>query len=477
MTDQEHEQTDDDAPLSGALTTAQQQPRQNQVVRQDFSGTSIAMGNAATEALVASARAMTEARWIMAMRNLRNMYDVRSGILEECKRPGFAEVATYARPVGREKDDKTGEWRDVYAEGLSIRFAEVAMRRMGNMQCKATTVFDDARCRVITVFAVDYETNATWEMDLTIPKTVERKNLKKGQQALGERRNSRGDRVFIVEATDAEVKLTAAAEISKAARTCILRLVPGEIQDEAFEACKKIQSDKSAKDPKAGVKRMLDAFADLGVRPSEIEQWLGHTIESGNRDEFMQLSKISSGIREGELVWPDVLAARIADLAERAKNKAPASPAAPAAVTAASPTPEAKPEPSKPAAAPPPPPPAAQPAAAAAATATPVAAPAGNGGAKASAGKGTAALKGALRQTAPAVAPAAPAKPTEDPREAEPGWMSGKPPLEIPPGTPPPEEGQEYRGCVKCNALLEVPIAEPPGTKCYACTAAERDAD
>ncbi len=299
----------DDEPR-GALTTGAA-VRSNQIARQGFSESSLAMGNAATEALVASARAMTEALWIMAMRNPRNLLDVRQEILDECKRPGFAEVATYARPVGREKDEATGEWKEAFAEGLSIRFAEVAMRRMRNMQCKATTVYDDARSRVITVYAVDYETNATWETDITVPKTVERRKLKKGQRAIGERTNSYGDRVFIVEATDSEVAVKAAAEISKASRTAILRLIPGEIQDEAFELCKKIAADRSAKDPKAAIKRMLDAFAELGVKPSEIQQWLGKPVETVTRDELMQLSRISSGIREGEISWPDVLSERI----------------------------------------------------------------------------------------------------------------------------------------------------------------------
>src|SRR5262252_7824452 len=280
----------------GALTTS---VRSNQIARTGFSETSLAMGNSATEALVASARAMTEARWIMAMRNPRNILDVRQEILDECKRPGFAEVATYARPVGRERIDedgdprgKKGEWVEVYAEGLSIRFAEVAMRRMRNMQCKATVIYDDARQRVITVYAVDYESNATWETDITVPKTVERKKLKKGQRPLGERLNSYGDRVFIVEATDSEVAVKAAAEISKASRTAILRLIPGEIQDEAHELCKTIAANKAAKDPRAAIKRMLDSFAELAVKPSEIEAWLGHKIEAGTREEFLQLSKI-----------------------------------------------------------------------------------------------------------------------------------------------------------------------------------------
>lgn len=419
----------DDGPR-GALTTGN--VRSNQTVRQGFSESSLAMGNAQTDALVAASRAQTEARWIMAMRHPRNLHDVRNLILGECKRPGFADVATYSRPVGKEQNDK-GEWVDVFADGLSIRFAEVAMRCMGNMQCKATVLYDDDRARMITVFAVDYETNATWDIDITVPKTVERKKLKRGQKPIGERVNSYGDRVYIVVASDQEVATKAAAEISKASRTAILRLVPGEIQDEAFDLCRQIAADKQAKDPKATLKRMLDAFAELGVRPSEIEQWLGHRIETGSREEFLLLSRIISSIRENELTWPDALAERLAELAEATKRST--APAAPAAAPPADPASTGATTPARSA----------------------PAAPAPSGGGSSSSGKGTEALKAAVRRGAPAAtAPRAPA-------------------VDLPPGTPPPAAGQEYRGCSKCGVVIEVPIADPPGGKCYACSAGERD--
>lgn len=458
--DQDRDDRDEDAPPRGALTAPAPAPRANQIARQGFSENSLAMGSAQTDALVAASRAMTEARWIMAMRNPRNLLDVRQTILGECKRPGFADVATYARPVGRAHDEKTDTWVDTFAEGLSIRFAEVAMRCMGNMQCKATTIYDDERSRMITVSAVDYETNATWDIDITIPKTVERKKLKRGQKPLGGRVNSSGNRVFIVEATDGEVATKAAAEISKASRTAILRLVPGEIQDEAFDLCRRISSDKAAKDPKAAIKRMLDAFAEIAVKPSEIATWLGKPIEAGTRDEFVQLSKISSGIREGDLLWADVISDRIAERAEAAK-RAPAAPAMRAEADPASSTVAAPAAAVAPAVDPVP-----QPAAP-----TAPAKPAASRTLRSPAGKGTEALKGALRKP----------EPKPDQRDDEPSWMSGeaepaKPGLDLQ-GLPPVEAGYEYRGCARCNAVIEVLVSDPPGGKCYACTAAERDAD
>lgn len=447
----EDDNTDTPDPR-GALTAPS---RAGQMTRQDFSGTSLAVTNAATEALVAQSRAMTEARWIMAMRAPRQMDMVRQDIMSECRVPGFAEVATYSRPCGREQLEedgprgKRGEWVEVFAEGLSIRAAEVMMRCMGNMQCKATTLYDDARTRMITVSAVDYQTNATWDIDLTIPKTVERKRLKKGQKPLGERVNSYGDRVFIVEATDQDVATKAAAEISKASRTCILRLVPGQLQDEAFVLCQKIAADKNAKDPNAARRGMLDAFASVGVRPPALEQWLGHELDTMSPAERDQLIQIGKAIKEGDLVWADVLEER---LASRAARKPAAAPVIPPVQTqpAASAPPTGQPTPTGP------------PPGVPALTSIPPAAP--QPVKPASTGKGSAALKGALKNN---VKPAP---------EAEPGWMSGqpepaKPYLEIPPDLGPPADGNEYRACGGCGAVIEAPKSDPPGGLCYSCSA------
>lgn len=440
---------------TGALTT--QPRRDNQMTRQDFSGTSLAATNAATEALVAQSRAMTEARWIMAMRAPRQMDMVRQDIMAECRVPGFAEVATYSRPCGREQLEedgprgKKGEWVEVFAEGLSIRAAEVMMRCMGNMQCKATTLYDDARTRMITVSAVDYQTNATWDIDLTIPKTVERKRLKKGQKPIGERVNSYGDRVFIVEASDQDVATKAAAEISKASRTCILRLVPGQLQDEAFTLCQKIAADKTAKDPNAARRGMLDAFASVGVRPPALEQWLGHELDTMSPAERDQLIQIGKAIKEGDLVWADVLEERLAARAARKPATAPTSPA-PASSPAASAPPAGQPTPTGP------------PPGVPALTSVPPAAapqPAKPATSASATGKGSAALKGALKNNAK---PAPAVEPEPEPEPA-------KPYLEIPPDLGSPAEGNEYRACGGCGAVIEAPKSDPPGGLCYSCSA------
>ena len=403
------------------------QPRAHQMSRRDFAGVSLETGGAATAALVAKSRADIEARWIMAMKMPRNLDDCRQQIIRECKRPGFADVAVYARPVGRVKNER-GEWVQSFAEGLSIRFAEAAMRVLGNMSCEVETIYDGDTDRTVRVTVTDFETNAMWRRDVTVKKTVERRQLKKGQQALGTRLNSYGDQVFIVEATDDEVAVKEAALVSKAARTGILRVVPGGLQDEAMALCKRIAADKDAKDPDAARVRMLDAFAAMGVRALDIEDYIGHTTAQFAPAELAQFRSIYSALESGETTWAEIIADRPAK---------PNGQTQPTSAVAAPPS-------TKPAEAP----------------------------AKTGPKKGTAALKETLRPP-PAEPPkdvptsfdkaAADARAKETARNAEaekePGSISGK--ADDKPATDEPK-------CTDCG----VPVIEPG--RCYAC-AASRD--
>lgn len=300
----------DEAPPAGALTT---QPRANQIARQDFSGSSLAVTSGATEALVAKARATVEAAVIAAKRWPRNMLDARDRVLRECRRPDFATVAMYSVPRG------TGR-----VEGLSIRFAEMALRAMGNMEATSETIYDDSTSRVIRVRVVDYESNASVSADFTVSKTKEVKELRKGQRPIAERANSQGQRIFIVEATDDDVIVKQNAQVSKAMRTGILRLVPGDIQDEAKALIRKTASNKTAGDPAAAQKRMLGAYSSIGVKPSAIEFWLGHSLDTVTTAELDELEQMFAAIREHETTWDKELSAV---LAEREAEK-PAAPAA-----------------------------------------------------------------------------------------------------------------------------------------------------
>lgn len=424
-------------------------PRSGAIARRDFGGSSLAMSTASTDALVAKARADVEARWVMAMRAPRNLDDVRQYVIAECKNPEFAKAAIYAKPVGGGN----------VVEGLSIRFAEMACRQMGNMSVEHMTIFDADDMRIARVTVTDFETNATWSKDLNIRKTVERKQLKRNQKPLGERVNSYGDRVYIVEASDDDVAIKEAALVSKASRTGILRLVPGNVQREAMALCKKVIADKAAKDPDGERREILDGFALIRVMPSDLEAFLGHPTTQILPVEIQRLRSIFVSIRDGETTWQDVLEEVLEARAQaKAANPTPGTPAATIASTARG---EQVP------------PPAAAPSSTPthAGASAPSVGPATQSEVK-PAGKrsGSAALKSALAPTNPA--PAAvdqkssvqeaidKARAREAERKAEPTAQTELPVADKGP-------------CAGCGAM----VVDAPGEFCGDCTAAARDAE
>lgn len=400
------------------------EPKTNQIMRRGFDSTSLSVDNSATQSLIAKATADVTARWTMAMRMPRDMAEVRQKIMLECRRPGFADAAIYEVPRGADK-----------IKGLSIRFAEVALRCLGNASCEAQTLYDSDTERIIRITATDFETNATWSRDITVKKTVERKFLKKGQRAIRDRINSGGDRIYIVEATDDDVATKEAALISKASRTAILRLIPGHLQDEAFALCEKTYADKAAKDPEAEKNQMLDAFAGLNIMPVAIVEWLGHAIELTTPAELVELRKLFGALRDGETTFPSAV-----ESAKAARDRG----AAP--VTAKT---EAKPSQAAGATAPS----VAKPAA----TTAPTTAPAPpkevpTAPAQTSSGKGVASVKDKLRSV---------------PKEEKAPEPETKPDVVAADQVADPDF--EERSCATCGNAMDVPKGEPEGARCYSC--------
>lgn len=253
-------------------------------------------GELATTAAAAQARAAIEAAYVVAQRRRRNIGDARAMILEACKRPNFAESARYNKPVAGHE-----------VVGPSIRFAETALAAWGNIQVDTRVVFEDDERRIIHISTLDLETNICYGQDVNLLKVVERRKLHPGQAALSERINSSGQQVFLVEATEDELANKSASAQSKVIRNCGLRLIPRDIIDEAMNTCE-VTLKGSAGDPAERLKKLSDAFGGLGIRPSEVEKYLGHALSQVNKSELSDLRVVYETIRDGESKWSDYLA-------------------------------------------------------------------------------------------------------------------------------------------------------------------------
>ncbi|HUX02318.1 MAG TPA: hypothetical protein VMY35_15240 [Phycisphaerae bacterium] len=267
----------------------------------------------ASTAVAARERAAIEAMYIMAERHPRNVDQFRVGILKDCQRPGFAGVARFRRPVGKGKNPVTGEWEQVYAEGPSIRFIEAALQHWGNVFPSVTTVYDDDDLRICRATVTDLERNITWGNEIQIQKRVEKRGFgrnqepPKGREIISQRLNSDGDKTYLVAATDDEIIVRQNALLSKTIRTLGQRLLPQDIIEEAMAAVLKTQADADKKDPDAAKRKLIDAFATIGVVPDMLQEYLDHPLEQITPKELGELRAIYTSIAQGDMSWGEVM--------------------------------------------------------------------------------------------------------------------------------------------------------------------------
>ena len=285
-------------------------PNPGEVQREGFAGGELqVVAETASSAVAAQAKAQIEARYIMAMQRPRDLDEVRQRLLKECDRPGFAKVARYHKPIGRG------------VEGPSIRFAEAALRCMGNVLAETATVYDDDTKRIVRVSLTDLESNLTIPKDVTISKTVERRSLD-GKTPISSRTNSHGQTVYTIAATDDDILNKENALISKAMRTNGLRLLPGDILEECMERVDETLRKGIKDDPDKERKKLVDAYGKLGVKAPALKAYLGHDLDQSSPAELMQLRSLYAAIRDGEATWTEAMDSRGASSPAEESQKA-----------------------------------------------------------------------------------------------------------------------------------------------------------
>lgn len=277
-------------------------------VREEFGAVQQAnQGDTAMAAVQAREQALVQARFIMAERHQRDWDVVRVRLLKHCLRPGFAEKAWYKKPTGRAKIN--GRWVETFAEDVSARFAEVARQEIGNLDVATSVTYEDANTRVVTATVMDLERNNRDSRDIVINKVTEKRGKKndageweppEGREVLSQRLNTQGEPVYLVRATEDEIRSRMNAEISKAQRDETKRLIPIDILDDCREQIQRTKNDADRKDPLAARKKVIDAFASLEVMPDELAKYLGHPLEKATPAEIDELRGLFTAIKDGE---------------------------------------------------------------------------------------------------------------------------------------------------------------------------------
>lgn len=254
-------------------------------------------GELAQSAAAEQTRAEIECAFVMAYRRPRDLDTARQQMLQNCRRLGFAETACYEKPVAGRT-----------IKGPSIRFAEMAVQAYKNCRVATKVIYEDDDKRVLHVSVTDLESNLSYGKDISIAKTVERLTLKPGMTVISERTNSNGQKTYLIRATEDDLANKVAAAESKIIRNCGLRLIPGDLIEECIaQVDATIQAGESS-DPQAAKKKVLDAFAALGVQPSDLQSFVGHSLGTLSPDEVKKLRRIYTTIKDGEATWAEYVA-------------------------------------------------------------------------------------------------------------------------------------------------------------------------
>lgn len=250
--------------------------------------------SAAMVAAAESAKAQIQCAYMMALQCPRSYFAAEQAVVKACENPLFAEKVEYKLPRG-----------GTTISGPTIRLAELIRREWRNIFTTERVMHDDERQMIVQVTAMDLETNSIETAEVVIPKTVERRYVKDGQEIISERENSLGKKVYTVRATDSEVDMMRKAMISKALRNAIFRLVPAELVQIALATARQTIQTADAKDPKEAIRRLIFCFEEQGVSIDKIEKEIGHTLEKANTADVKKLRGLYKQMLNGAS-WDDL---------------------------------------------------------------------------------------------------------------------------------------------------------------------------
>lgn len=212
---------------------------------------------------------------MMARMFPRDMTLARSRIMEECKRPEFAEDAEYTYPRGGEQ-----------VTGPSVNLARMLARNIGNMETQWRTLESSDESTKIEAFCWDMETNFRNSIVFDVPHV---RVTRQGKQLLTDPRD-----IYEMEANNA----------ARRQRMCILNVIPGDIVDAAVQACRATvknaldKSDASMLLKKA--RAAVDKFSKYGVTKEMLaEKCGGRQPEQWTAEDIAELTRIGVSLADG----------------------------------------------------------------------------------------------------------------------------------------------------------------------------------
>ena len=228
--------------------------------------------NQGTVAIEAS-RAIAEAqgKLVIAKRFPRYEVEAYAKAMEACQRPTMAAKAFYSFPRGGQT-----------VEGPTIRFAEELARCWGNIDYGIKELSQDYGKSEMQAYAWDLETNAQSVQNFTNPH--QREQGKKMVNLTSQR----------------DIYENNANMATRRLRSRILAILPSWFVEDAIEECKKTLAGRNDTPLIDRVKKMVVAFAKIGVTQEQIEKRLKKKIDTMNADDFVEYTGIYNAIKQGE---------------------------------------------------------------------------------------------------------------------------------------------------------------------------------
>ena len=217
-----------------------------------------------------------EGALFMAAQYPRNEEAAFARVAQSCKRWAFAVKVSYnieraGRPI----------------EGASVDLAREIARCWGNLRYGADVIYDDEETRTVRAWAWDLQTNTKGQQDVTFRKVVFRKKT-------GWRK-----------CDDNELREITNSYAGRAVRNCILNLLPPDLVDDMVHLAKETIVKDAGKDPADARKKLVIAFAAMGVTVEELEGYLEHPVRQITEEEVAKLRGIWKSISDGNSVWSE----------------------------------------------------------------------------------------------------------------------------------------------------------------------------
>jgi len=192
----------------------------------------------------------------------REKFQIMKSIQTQCMSKAFAEDAMYSFPRGGKN-----------VSGLSIRAAEMIANNWGNLNYGWEILSQSTTESQVVAFAWDMQTNTRNQIKFTI---------KHERKAQGKVRKIEDPR---------DVAEMIANYGSRYLRTCILRVIPAEVQSTARNQIVATLAGGS-EDLSERIPVMIKKFGKLGITVKHLEKRLGHSLETVDQEEMLELIQI-----------------------------------------------------------------------------------------------------------------------------------------------------------------------------------------